>query len=266
MALINKQPKFETIDESGEIVEDASADEAAEAEAARLAAKKAETAARLQKAQAEQAASSPEAAAKAKPAELVFSKPHAVGVSIAKSNPFTQLENAFPIEFNTLRQIMATNGNFMDKDTSKPLGDVVGIEIISTQRHYVLTPSDDSDEAAEFLKYSDDGITAADGSNMREALIATKAAGYSDARITERVYLVGCLFESGKMAELQDTMVQIDLAPTSVAQFKRHQCSVAFNVGKGKAVAEGQERLRLECVVKTKGKMNWTEISFSQAK
>lgn len=277
MALVKQNTKFETVDADGEIIEtvgDTAADAAAEAEAA-----KQHIAERLEKAQQRRAetieqaeTSSSVAVAETKSHAVVETKSHAVAAStnINQFNPFKAVENAFPVAFNTLRQINAVQGNFMDKDTGKPLGDVIGLELISTQTHFVLSPGDDSDESKNFVKYSKDGITSDDGESMLELLRMTKEAGYPDASINERVYLVGCLFNSGKVKELADEMVQIDLPPTSKAQFERHKLGTAFGIGKGKKTAEGQMLLRLECIVKngTRGtaKLNWTEVSFSQWK
>lgn len=199
---------------------------------------------------------------------IVVAGANALTLPIAKCDPFKALENVFPVQFNTLSAIMATNGNFLQKDTSKPMGDTIGLEVISTQKHWVLSPGGDSndDESLQFVKYSDDGITSQDGENMLEMLRLTKDAGYDKAKIAERTILVGSLFFAGKLPDLVDTMIQIDLPPTSAAHFARHRLSAAFNVSKGKISAEGQERLKLECTVKTKGKMNWTEVVFSQFK
>lgn len=274
MALVQKS-KFEAVDpETGEVTEHAEAAPAANTIAEDAPAAKTTTAERLAKAQAVYAAQQEseveEVVTTTKAVAVKAEQAVVASTNIAKHNPFKGLENAFPIKFNTLRQIMAVQGNFMDKDSDKPLGDVIGLELISTQKHFILSPGDDSEESKEFVKYSPDGITSDEGENMFELLAAAKAAGYAEASITERQYLVGCLFNAGKLKDMVDAMVQIDLPPTSKAQFDRHQLGTSFAIGKGKKSAEGQEKLRLECIVKNglmKGsKINWTEVSFSQWK
>ena len=219
-----------------------------------------------------------EAEARAEAAKAAESKTTAVAAapktavaqhkSMDELNPFKALENVFPVKFNTLTNIQANQGNFIHKDTSKMMGDTIVLELVSTQKHWVLSPGGDTndDESLQFVKYSEDGITSEDGLNMREALIATKEAGYDKAKISERTILVGCLLNAGKAPDLVDQMVQIDLAPTSAAHFARHQLSTAFGISKGKMDAAGQTILKMECTVKNQKKLTWTEVVFSQSK
>jgi hypothetical protein len=229
----------------------------------------------LQKAQIQAAIREKEEAEEAAAAEaaqpikaITTAKSTAVAKPLAMIDPFKALERAFPVTYKTFKRIKATNGNFLDNDTSKPMGDTIGMELISHQKNWVMSPGGDTDdqESLQFLKYSDDGKTTTAGEDLFECLRMAKEAGYDQAKISERVTLVGNLIFAGKLPDMIDQIVQIDLAPTSVDHFLRHRASTAYNLGKGKITAEGQEILKLECTVKTKGKMSWTEVVFSQYK
>lgn len=240
------EPEFEGGEGEGETVVLTGAQKAAAAAAAR--------------AEAEAAKPSEQTAVAARPAG-------AVAVPMHKLNPFKEIENVFPVKFNTLTAIMANQGNFIHKDSNKTMGDTIVLELVSSQKHWVLSPGGDTndDESLPFVKYSDDGITSQDGLDMNECLARTKAAGYDKAKIAERTILVGCLIDPGKVKDLADQMVQIDLPPSSAAHYDRHQLSTAFAISKGKASAEGQTIVKMECTVKTKGKLTWTEVLFSKA-
>lgn len=192
-----------------------------------------------------------------------------VAVHKPMENPFTPLVDAFPVKFNTLTQLMANQGNFIHKDTNKTLGDTIVLELLSTQKHWVMSPGGESndEESLKFVKYSDDGINVQDEDlTMVEARDMAIAAGYEKAKISERLYLVGCLVSAGKHPDLEGQMVQIDLPPSSVAQWKRHELATAFAISKGKSTPDGQNIVKMECTVKSQNKLNWTEVLFSQFK
>jgi hypothetical protein len=195
------------------------------------------------------------------------------GTQVAKArpmiNPLEPLKNAFPVEWDTLRNLVITNGNVMDKTTSKALGDTIGLELLSFQDQWVVSPGVDGDEAKEFVRYSDDGVTTTQGEDMKEYLAHLKASGYEEAKISERMVICGSVFDIGvkgakDLKELQDALVQISLPPTSKATFKRYQMDQAFKIGKGFIEAKGAERVRIECDVVTKGQMSWTVANFSR--
>lgn len=213
-------------------------------------------------------AAADERAAAAKPASTstAVATKAAGQVAVAKAliDPLKALENAFPVEYDTLRNLLVTNGNVMDKDTSKPLGDIIGLELLSYQSQWVVSPGVDGDEAKEHVRYSDDGVTTTQGEDCNEYLQSLKSSGFPEAKKSERVVIVGSVFEPGKLKDLKDSLVQINLPPTSKAAFQRYRLDQAFQVGKGKIDAEGAERIKIECSLVTKGKMTWTVATFTR--
>jgi hypothetical protein len=180
------------------------------------------------------------------------------------ADPFKALDNALKVDYNTLPRIMVTNGNVQNKENKKLMGDTVGFEIISIQKHWVLSPGGETkdEESLEFVRYSDDGKVSRDGEDMADCLEAAKEAGYAKAAIKERCILVGCLFDSGKLKEMANELVQIDLAPNSKKNFEQYRITTAFKVGKGLMDPELANRVQIEAVVQSKNGNDWTEASF----
>ncbi len=197
-------------------------------------------------------------------------KAGSLAVAMSQADPFTKLENAIHVDYNTLTRIMVTNGNVQNKDTKKLMGESCVLELISIQKHWVMSPGGDSkdEESFEFLKYSDDGKTVRDTGELltvyRDAAIA---AGYDKARIVERLILVGMLVDAGKLSdEMNGELVQLDCAPRSMSNFHRHRISTAFRIGKGLQTAAGAEVVKITCDVQSKGANNWTDAVFSSVK
>ncbi len=197
-------------------------------------------------------------------------KPNSLAVTMAQVDPFTKMENAIKVDYNTLTNIMVTNGNVQNKDTKQLMGDSCVLELISIQKHWVMSPGGESKdkESLEFLKFSDDGVTVrGTGQLMTEAQELAVAAGYKKARINERRILVGMMVDAGKLsATMNGELVQMDLAPRSMANFHRHRVSTTFRIGKGLQTAEGAEVVKIGCDVKSENGNNWTDAIFSSVK
>jgi hypothetical protein len=100
---------------------------------------------------------------------------------------------------------------------------------------------------------------------LTDAVELAKQAGYSEARIVERQILVASLVDPGvKAPELKDELVQIDLAPRSSGNFKKHRIGVAHRISKG-LWPEGTNpyHVAMSCDVQSKGDNNWTDAIFS---
>lgn len=192
-----------------------------------------------------------------------------LAVKMSLADPFKALENAIHVDYNTLDRIMVTNGNVQNKETKGLMGDSCVLELISIQKHWVMSPGGlkEDEESLEFLKYSDDGKTVRDsGEPLVQYRDAAVAAGYKDARIVERLILVGMLVDAGKLqSTMEGALVQLDLAPRSKANFEKHRIGAAFRIGRGLQPREGAERVRITCDVQSKGTNNWTDALFSAA-
>lgn len=211
------------------------------------------------------------AAAESKSTEVATTKAGAGSqVAVAKPmiDPLESLEGAFPVEYDTLLNLQLNQGNVINKATNKPIGDEIGLELLSFQKQWVCSPGVDGDAAKEHVRYSDDGITSTKGENMLEHLANLKSSGFDKASISERQVIVGSLFDPGTKGKdvkgLADTLVQINLPPTTVAAFKRYRMDQAFKIRKGLAQAEGADRVRITCDIVTKGDNTWTVGEFSR--
>jgi hypothetical protein len=181
-------------------------------------------------------------------------------------NIFAGLENAFHVDWNTFESLLANQGTFMRKGDKAKLGDSVGLELLSYQQQFVISPGTEGDADNDKVRYSDDGVTTTTGEDCKSYLEDLKEAGFDKASRSERVVLVGSLFDPGKLAEIKDQLVQISLPPTSKAQFERHKIQTDFNIGRGLSPALGATRLRMTCEVQSdaKNKRDWTVVKFAQ--
>lgn len=202
---------------------------------------------------------------------VTTTKPGAGQVAASKPmvNPLTPLKNAFPVQFDTLRSLKVSNGNFVDQMTGKVLGDTVGMELLSFQDQWVISPGVDGDDAKEHVRYSDDGETTTQGEDCEEYLGRLKTTGYPEAKMSKRAVVAGALFDIGDkgrktLPELQDTLVQISLAPTSKASFDRYMMDQAYKIRKGAAEPEGAQLLKIECSPQSKGGKDWTVANFGR--
>ena len=207
---------------------------------------------------------------KAKTVAVVAPAAGSLAVKMSQADPFKKLENAIHVDYNTLDRIQVTNGNIINKETNGAMGDTCTMELISIQKLWVMSPGGDQkdEESLEFLKYSDDGKTVqGTGELLVDFLEAAKAAGYDKARIVERLILVGMLVDAGKLASTMDgTLVQLDCAPRSKANFEKHRIGTAFGIGKGLQSAEGAEIVKITADLQTKGTLKWTDALFSRPK
>lgn len=206
-------------------------------------------------------------AAPARTTALAAASTRAVGapaVSNAQMRILDGLKNSIPVEFNTLVQVQAVQGTFSDKEKDESLGDTIEMELMSFQDNYVCSPN--ADEAdTELVKFSDDGITAKDGTDMATHL-AELLLDWPKAKITKRVVLVGPLLSRTKGDGLVDELIQIDLAPTSKAMFDRYMANCAWKIKSGKLDPEAAKRVKLTArVAKGSGTIKYTVVDFETA-
>ena len=190
----------------------------------------------------------------------------AVVVASTAINPFAEMKNAYTVDYNTLAQLLASNGNFMTKEDNILLGDTVVLQLMSFQDNWVVSPGADTDEARKLVRYSNDGINTKDGEDIAQYISDLKAAGYNKAYLSKRVILVGALLDAGKAPQLNETLMQIDLAPTSKSLYERHVIQSAFDVGRGKKTAEQVSKIRMTAkVTKNSASQIYTQVAFSYA-
>lgn len=275
MALTKAKPQFESdeseLDAGTETSTDTGADGGAETKTLsadeRVAAAAAAKAGKAKPEQKPEAAKEEPAAQPSASREVAAPAAGSLAVRMSAADPFKKLENAIHVDYNTLDRIMVNNGNVINKETKGLMGDTCVLELISIQKHWVMSPGGKSDdeESLAFLKYSDDGVTVRDsGEPLTKYRDLAVEAGYDQARIVERLILVGEVVDDGKLAgKMNGSLVQLDLAPRSKANFEKHRISTAYRVGKGLLPAEGAERVKITCDIQTKGPNTWTDALFS---
>lgn len=211
---------------------------------------------------AERAAAAAEAHAKAQ-----ASAPKAeVAVKTAKVNVrvLDELKDAMRVDFDTLAGVKANQGQFQNaEDNKKSMGDEIVMQLLSYQDNWVCSPNDLNADK-DLVKYSDDGVTAKDGTDMRAHLQLLKEQGYDKAKIGERLVLVGALLASAKPTPLKDQLFQIDLSPKSRSEFLRYKANVAWNLKIGKVKEEDVLTIKLAAVT-ADGPNNstYTKVLFS---
>jgi hypothetical protein len=190
----------------------------------------------------------------------------AVATQRTSANPFADMRDAYVVDYNTLAQLMATNGNFMDKESGAMLGDSIDLQLMSFQDNFAISPGVDTDEAKKLVRYSSDGVHTKNGENCMEYLKSLKDAGYVKASMSKRVILVGALVNPGKIAAMKDSLVQIDLAPSSKSLYDRYTIQSAYDVGRGKVTKEQASLLRLTAkVTKNASNQVFTQVTFESA-
>lgn len=180
-------------------------------------------------------------------------------VDVIKQN----FQDAFKVDWNTLNRIQATNGNFVDVEEGKRvIAPEIVLEVMSYQDNWQYSPGTDDDTDIQYVRYSDDGVTCTDGTNMNEHMEAMRVAGYTEGKLAQRVVIAGTIVGGTHDGKL----VQLNLAPTSKAMFDRFRMQVSIDIAKGKRAPEDVQTLKLRAVPESKGKNTWTKVVFDYAK
>ena len=161
----------------------------------------------------------------------------ALGAVRPMTNPLGDLKNALTVDYNTLEQVIATNGNFMLRENDKVLGDEVLFEVLSHQDSWVVSPEDQK-APIDVVKFSNDGLMCTDGTSVQEHLNFLRTNGYPRAKLKQRAVVVGAILKASKAADKEGTLVQFDLSPASRIQWERFTANAAFQVKIGKFNAD----------------------------
>lgn len=180
----------------------------------------------------------------------------ALGAVRTMENPLGALKNALTVDYNTLEQVIATNGNFMLRENDKVLGDQVDFEVLSFQDSWVVSPEDQK-APIEVVKFSNDGLVCTDGTAVAEHLIFLRTNGYPRAKLKQRAVVVGALMKTSKPVDMEGTLVQFDLSPASRTQWDRFTANTAFQVKMGKFKSDQVTKVRATAEI-TKGPDNST--------
>lgn len=173
-------------------------------------------------------------------------------------------KDALRVDYNTLAQMTAQQGNIMDRESGTVLGDTVVFTLLSYQDSYVVRPGDDN-APDDLVRYSDDGVTCSDGTDVKEHIEALKAAGFPKAARKERVVVVGAVQSAAKTDKFNDTLVQFDLSPASRVQWKRYLANAAYQIGVGKATPESVTRVKASTQLTKADSNTFTLVTFAVA-
>lgn len=174
-------------------------------------------------------------------------------------------KDAMRVNYNTLQQITAQQGNFIERETNVILGDEIVFELMSFQASYVVSPEND-DAPDEMVKYSDDGVTCSDGTSVEAHLKFMHEAGYDKARLKERAVVVGAIVSASKTDTFNGTLVQFDLSPASRTQWERYVINASYGINVGKYTPEQVQKIKCTCkLAKGKGTDMFTLVQFAVA-
>lgn len=188
----------------------------------------------------------------------------AAGALAQARDAFDQFRNALPVEYNTLDQIIASNGNFVERETKTALGDTVHFDLLSFQDSFVVSPEDDN-APGEIVRYSNDGVVCSDGSDVKEHLYWLHQNGYPKARLKQRVVVVGAVTSAAKTDKFNGQLVQFDLSPASRTLWQRFAISAAYGLTTGRVTAAQVSKVKAEALLKSRGNDTYTVASFSTA-
>lgn len=206
-------------------------------------------------------------AAEAASTAIAKASSSAVATSQPTGNMYVlkELKDQLFVDYNTLAQVKAEQGSFSDRETEDVLGSSLTMEILSWQDSFVCSPNDD-DAEKELVKYSDDGVTAKDGTDLKAHLEDLKSQGFSKARITHRIVVVGALLGSEKDTALTGSLIQLDLPPSGKTQWDRYNANCAWNIRSGRISEEQAKRVLVKAVIaKGQGSVKYTLVTFSTA-
>ena len=193
----------------------------------------------------EEAAAAPAAGAASPPAKtaalVTAPKQGGLVASVAPKvnmNHVKDLKDKFTVQYDSLAQLQASQGQFMDRESGLSLGSELLFELLSYQEQFVVSPNDDK-AGKDVVRYSSDGVTCSDGTDVKQHLADLRELGWANARVNSRYIIVGALLAAEKSDKMDGVLVQIDLSPKSRSQFDRYLIQSAFDLAKGK-ITEAQ--------------------------
>ncbi len=192
-----------------------------------------------------------------------LASPHlTTGVAAAmRASALHAAKDSFRVSWDSVPAITAAQGSFSTKADDKDLGGKITLNIVSWQYQWVAGPNDNKADI-ETLKYSDtdDGRISNDGVDMAKHIDDLRAQGYSKAKLTHRLILVGEVVDG----DLANSLVQINLPDTGRRAFEQHMTQVAFQQARGKLTAEQANTVVLTAVKeKSRSGEQYTKVAFS---
>ena len=192
--------------------------------------------------------------------------------TLGKMQPvLAELQNALPsIDWGVLPRLVATQGQLRDGDKNR-YGEFATFSLLSYRDYWVVSPGDDGQEAKEYVRYSDDGLTLTeDGRDVNDYLNELREVhGYTKAAKKQYTSLIGILEDADapkeKASDNIGQMVEVSLSPQSRKSFQAYLLQRTVQVARGVASAEGSERLKLVAEAKSANGKDFTLIKVQAA-
>lgn len=178
---------------------------------------------------------------------------------------FAGFENAIPgVEFGVLPRLVGSNGNVQVKGSNALIGDVIGLQLLSWNNTWVVSPGDDTPEAKDAVAYSKDGVTIEEsGQSVNEYLAFLRTEGYEKANVKKYVELIGILTESAKPCEHTGDMVQVSLSPQAAKSFESYRLQASVKIRMGMLKPDGLESFKIRAEVKTTAGNTYTLLKVT---
>lgn len=186
----------------------------------------------------------------------------AVAVPVMTQSVIDTYRNRLKVDYNTLTALSVNNGNFVMREGKKPIGSELCFKLQSYQDHYVVSPNNDK-APVEIVRFSDDGVTCSDGTNVQEHLDWLKRNGYPTAKLQQRTIVVGAVLSCSDAPDLVGTLVQIDLAPMSRTQWNRYMANSAFQIEENLKTADQVLRIKGKATLADSKGKSFTMAVFS---
>lgn len=190
-----------------------------------------------------------------------------VAVAQPKTNMrvLDSFKDAMPVEYNTLEQIIANQGNFQERESKTNMGDTLVFELLSYQSSFVVSPNDDT-APDDVVRYSMDGVVCSDGTMVQEHLEWLHDNGFPTASLKERAVVVAAIESAAKTDKFNGTLMQIDLSPASRTMWNRFLVNAAYGLKVGKYTEDSVKRIKAETsIAQGKGNNTYTKVSFTVA-
>ena len=167
--------------------------------------------------------------------------------AIALQNVLSDMKDNFRVDFDSLPRMLAEQGSMVMKDGAVELGNSVTLKMLSFQDSWVCSPNDNK-APKELVKFSEDGKVDRDGYSLTEHLHKLREEGWTKAKISHRLVVVGELLSTANGAGPIEDLVQIDLSETGRKSFNTYCLQASYKVAKGKFDAEAATILRMDAV------------------
>ncbi len=164
--------------------------------------------------------------------------------AVALQNVLSDMKDAFRVEFDSLPRMIAEQGSMVMKEGAVELGTWVKLKMLSYQDSWVCSPNDNK-APKELVKFSEDGKVDRDGLSLHDHLMSLREQGYTKAKISHRLVVVGELLETANGEGPLEDLVQIDLSDTGRKSFNTYTLQASYKVAKGKFDAEDATILKM---------------------